>query len=111
MIVRSAPIIYRAVDGTAEHICRYEQRLAQASSKVSPPRNLTPELCDRLRRDMMKACLNAAGCRRTRTDAHSSVGLNAGASDDDAGGQGGVRNFARVGHVVFFGADFGLVGG
>ena len=32
----------------------------QASSKVSPPRNLTPELCDRLRRDMMKACLTVA---------------------------------------------------
>ena len=32
----------------------------QASSKVSTPRNLTPELCDRLRRDMMKACLNVA---------------------------------------------------
>lgn len=32
----------------------------QASSKVSPPRNLTPELCDRLRRDMMKACLAVA---------------------------------------------------
>ncbi len=27
---------------------------------VSPPRNLTPELCDRLRRDMMKACLAVA---------------------------------------------------
>ena len=27
---------------------------------VSPPRNLTPELCDRLRRDMMKACLTVA---------------------------------------------------
>lgn len=25
---------------------------------VSPPRNLTPELCDRLRRDMTKACLD-----------------------------------------------------
>jgi hypothetical protein len=32
----------------------------QASSKVPPPRNLTPELCDRLRRDMMKACLTVA---------------------------------------------------
>jgi hypothetical protein len=29
-------------------------------SKVPPPRNLTPELCDRLRRDMMKACLAVA---------------------------------------------------
>lgn len=35
-------------------------KTCQASSKVPPPRNLTPELCDRLRRDMMKACLNVA---------------------------------------------------
>lgn len=27
---------------------------------ILPPRNLTPELCDRLRRDMMKACLAVA---------------------------------------------------
>ncbi len=27
---------------------------------ISPPRNLTPELCDRLRRDMMKACIAVA---------------------------------------------------
>lgn len=33
---------------------------AQASSKVPPPRNLTPEFCDRLRRDMMQACLAVA---------------------------------------------------
>lgn len=33
---------------------------ARTCSKVSPPRNLTPELCDRLRRDMMKACLAVA---------------------------------------------------
>jgi len=32
----------------------------QTSFKVSPPRNLTPELCDRLRRDVMKACLAVA---------------------------------------------------
>ena len=32
----------------------------QTSSKVPPPRNLTPELCDRLRRDMLKACLTVA---------------------------------------------------
>jgi hypothetical protein len=32
----------------------------QTSPKVPPPRNLTPELCDRLRRDMMKACLAVA---------------------------------------------------
>ena len=31
-----------------------------AKDKVPPPRNLTPELCDRLRRDMMKACLAVA---------------------------------------------------
>jgi len=29
-------------------------------SKVPPPPNLTPGLCDRLRREMMKACLNVA---------------------------------------------------
>lgn len=28
--------------------------------KVPPPRNLTPELCDRLRRDVLKACLSVA---------------------------------------------------
>lgn len=32
----------------------------QTSTKMSPPRNLTPELCERLRRDMMKACLTVA---------------------------------------------------
>lgn len=32
----------------------------QTSSKVPPPRNLTPELCERLRRDMMKTCLTIA---------------------------------------------------
>lgn len=32
----------------------------QTGSKVSPPRNLTPELCERLRQDMMKACLAVA---------------------------------------------------
>lgn len=33
---------------------------AQIRVKVSPPRNLTPELCDRLRQDMIKACLAVA---------------------------------------------------
>ncbi|UOA33736.1 hypothetical protein DSM110093_03832 (plasmid) [Sulfitobacter sp. DSM 110093] len=33
---------------------------APTSTKMSPPRNLTPELCERLRRDMMKACLTVA---------------------------------------------------
>lgn len=33
---------------------------AQKRAKAPPPRNLTPELCDRLRRDMMKACLTVA---------------------------------------------------
>ena len=33
---------------------------AQTSAKVPPPRNLTPGLCDRLRRDMMTACLKVA---------------------------------------------------
>jgi len=31
-----------------------------ASSKIPPPRNLTPELCERLRRDLLKACLDVA---------------------------------------------------
>ena len=31
-----------------------------AKTKVPPPRNLTPELCNRLRRDMMEACLAVA---------------------------------------------------
>ena len=34
--------------------------LVPTKAKVPPPRNLTPELCDRLRRDMMKACLAVA---------------------------------------------------
>ena len=33
---------------------------AQTGTKVSPPRNLTPDLCKRLRQDMMKACLAVA---------------------------------------------------
>ncbi len=28
--------------------------------KAAPPRNLTPGLCERLRRDLLKACLNVA---------------------------------------------------
>jgi len=32
----------------------------KAKTTTPPPRNLTPELCDRLRRDMMKACLAVA---------------------------------------------------
>lgn len=30
------------------------------ANAISPPSNLTPEFCDRLRRDMMKACLVVA---------------------------------------------------
>ena len=30
------------------------------TTKAVPPRNLTPELCNRLRRDLLKACLNVA---------------------------------------------------
>ncbi len=33
---------------------------SQITSKVPPPRNLTPELCDRLRRDLLKACQSVA---------------------------------------------------
>lgn len=32
----------------------------QAASTDLPPRNLTPDLCDRLRREMVKACLAVA---------------------------------------------------
>ena len=32
----------------------------QVKTTVTPPRNLTPELCDRLRQDMMKACKTVA---------------------------------------------------
>ncbi len=39
---------------------RKRQPSAPKLAKVPPPRNLTPELCDRLRRDMMKACLTVA---------------------------------------------------
>jgi hypothetical protein len=42
------------------HATKPPAKTSQASSKVPPPRNLTPELCDRLHRDMMKACLNVA---------------------------------------------------
>lgn len=35
-------------------------KASQASSQEPPPRNLTPELCDRLRRDLTKACLSVA---------------------------------------------------
>jgi hypothetical protein len=33
---------------------------APVTAKIPPPSNLTPELCDRLKRDMMKACLAVA---------------------------------------------------
>ena len=33
---------------------------APSSTKVPPPRNLTPPLCEKLRRDMMQACLKVA---------------------------------------------------
>ncbi len=31
-----------------------------SASNVPPPRNLTPELCERLRRDLLKACQSVA---------------------------------------------------
>ncbi len=34
--------------------------LAPPNTKVPPPRNLTPPLCEKLRRDMMQACLKVA---------------------------------------------------
>lgn len=40
---------------------RPPKKTSSVSAKaVSPPHNLTPEFCDRLRRDMMKACLTVA---------------------------------------------------
>ena len=33
---------------------------AQTNTKVPPPRNLTPPLCEKLRRDMTQACLKVA---------------------------------------------------
>lgn len=42
------------------HAAKLPAKTSQAGSKAPPPRNLTPELCDRLRKDMMKACLNVA---------------------------------------------------
>lgn len=41
-------------------VARQQVQKSTSKAKVSPPRNLTPELCDRLRRDLMKACLNVA---------------------------------------------------
>ena len=35
-------------------------QLKPTSSKVPPPRNLTPALCDRLRRDLLEACQDVA---------------------------------------------------
>jgi len=35
-------------------------RIMPKTTEVMPPRNLTPELCNRLRRDLMKACLDVA---------------------------------------------------
>lgn len=32
------------------------QRVQEDTAKAPPPRNLTPELCNRLRRDLLKAC-------------------------------------------------------
>jgi len=45
---------------------RQQVHKSTRTAKVSPPRNLTPELCDRLRRDLMKACQDV-------TEAHGLV--------------------------------------
>lgn len=43
------------------HKARPPKKTSSVQAKaVSPPRNLTPELCERLRQDMMKACLAVA---------------------------------------------------
>lgn len=34
--------------------------VAKTNTKAPPPRNLTPPLCEKLRRDMMQACLKVA---------------------------------------------------
>ena len=37
-------------------VARQQVQESTSKAKVSPPRNLTPALCDRLRRDLLKAC-------------------------------------------------------
>ena len=37
-------------------VARQQVLESTSESKVPPPRNLTPALCDRLRRDLLKAC-------------------------------------------------------
>ena len=39
---------------------RQQVQTSTSKAKVSPPRNLTPALCDRLRRDLLKACQDVA---------------------------------------------------
>jgi len=41
-------------------VARQQVQTSTCKAKVSPPRNLTPALCDRLRRDLLKACQDVA---------------------------------------------------
>jgi len=41
-------------------VARQQVKTATAKAKVLPPRNLTPALCERLRRDLLAACRQVA---------------------------------------------------
>jgi len=41
-------------------VARQQVQESTGKAKVSPPRNLTPALCDRLRRELLKACQDVA---------------------------------------------------
>ncbi len=41
-------------------VARQQVQESASKAKVPPPRNLTPALCDRLRRDLLKACQEVA---------------------------------------------------
>lgn len=41
-------------------VARQQIQESTRKAKVPPPRNLTPALCDRLRRDLLKACQDVA---------------------------------------------------
>ncbi len=41
-------------------VARQQVQESTNKTKVPPPRNLTPALCDRLRRELLKACQDAA---------------------------------------------------
>jgi hypothetical protein len=41
-------------------VARQQVQESTSKAKVTPPRNLTPPLCERLRRDLLKACQDVA---------------------------------------------------